>query len=195
MRKYKPNTHKKGTHRNAASDAPSVERTTGELSGTEVFVRVACSGPGEGPDPGFTYGVVELESPLLSFDDIEDVGVRGDLLLTAQGCEDGLRRYDGVASGWYDAPSELLVLDGVMDTDTDGDTLTLPVMAVMAATWSFVMPVLDDRTMSIKGSIRMEEREFPAAIRGFHQRQGSDIAEVVADPASPVAAEAKVCEQ
>jgi len=42
----------------------------------------------------------------------------------------------------------------------------------------------DDATMPIKGSIRMEERDPPVAIQGFHERDGADIAEAVAVPAS-----------
>jgi hypothetical protein len=42
----------------------------------------------------------------------------------------------------------------------------------------------DERTMPIRGSIRMVEREFPAPIAGFHERKGADIAAAVGAPAA-----------
>ena len=133
----------------APADAPEVARDTAELSGTEVYLKIACPGPGVGPDPDFAHGRVEIESPLLSIEDIEEVGVQGDMLITAVACEDGDERYDGLAPAWYDAPQELLVLDGAMDLTTSTETVSLAIRAVLADPWGFVIPLSTGDSLSL----------------------------------------------
>lgn len=126
-----------------------VERDTGELSGTAVFVKVACPGPGSGPDADFAYGHVELESPLLAFDQLADLAVRGDLLLTARACQRGARTFDGVAVGWYGVNRGWLALDGPLDVTDDQGVLSVTLRAILDDPWSFVVPILDDQTVSL----------------------------------------------
>jgi hypothetical protein len=125
----------------ASPEADHVERDEGELSGTEVYVRVACPGPGRAPDADFEHGLIQIESPLLSLEDIDELGVRGDLLLTAEACRRGESVLDGAVAAWYDAPDQVLVVDGAMALDRPEGELSLPLLAVLGESWGFVIPV------------------------------------------------------
>ncbi len=79
---------------------------------------------------------------------------------------------------------ELSGKNGAEQTSGLGEFVRTLFPVGLTNTISLNLTAEDDRTMAITGSIRMEEREFPVAIRGFHQQQGTDIAEAVAAPAS-----------
>lgn len=129
----------------AEPDAPEVSRDTGTLTGTEVFMRVSCD-----PDPEGAVGTVELESPVLSFDDLVDQGLRGDFLLTATACWQGAAWHDGLAPGWYDHQQETAVVDGeVQRTQVEDDGISLVLRGVLGPTWGLVVPVLDEQTLSL----------------------------------------------
>ena len=80
----------------AEGDVPNLE-------GTNVFVKLACWGPdADEPDLSFRYGFIRVDSPGLSEEVIENLGVAGDFLISFRGCEfpDGV--LTGVNPGFYD---------------------------------------------------------------------------------------------
>lgn len=147
----------------APSESPEVEHATGELQGTEVYVRVDC--PGLDPDtqallteeasadtgaelPG--PGSIQVDSPLLGFDDIDDLGVRGDILLVAEACGHEDRLTHGTLPAWYDAPSQWLALDGSAAVRAlPAPALDLGLRAILSSEWRFSVPVLDGGTITL----------------------------------------------
>ena len=128
----------------APASAVDVERNTGSLSGTTVYLLLACYGTGSQPD--FSRGWIEVESPVLSLEALTEPTLGGDLLLTAQGCTQDGSQYDGALIGWYDPEDGDLAAEGGLRVTTPTDDFDLPLRAIFSETWSFIVALDDANT-------------------------------------------------
>ena len=92
------------------------ESTDDQTTGTQAFMRVACSGPdGDGPDPDFAFGSVKFDGPTIRYANVEkgeSVSVAGPIYLTFDDCRVRDVLMTGGIPGYYDDVANRLGMDG-----------------------------------------------------------------------------------
>lgn len=89
----------------------------GEVHANNVFLRIACPGANAnaGPDPEFTFGYTQIESPIVG--DEAQVGIiQGDLLILARECLVGQSTTEADIRGVWDVPTGRLLGQGDIET-------------------------------------------------------------------------------
>jgi hypothetical protein len=104
------------------------------LSGTQVYIRIACPGPTETvPDPDFSFGSLTIYSAGLSKETLDTWGAQGDMLGVLEECIIGPYTLDGRMRMFYDTIRDLLAADFDLDWSRAG------------AAGHLMLPAVDER--------------------------------------------------
>ncbi len=104
------------------------------LSGTQVYIRIACPGPVElTPDPDFSFGTLTVYSASLSKETIDTWGAQGDMLGILEECIVGEYTLDGQMRMFYDVIRDLMGADFDLEWERTG------------AAGHLALPAIDER--------------------------------------------------
>jgi hypothetical protein len=93
------------------------------LDGTSIYLLVAC--PGDGDAPPFSAGSIRIDSPTLTAEVVSTFDVRGQLLLSFEGCEIGPATFDGSSRVYRDLELGEFAVEPDIDVAFEDQTITL----------------------------------------------------------------------